>query len=295
MDAFLIGVPKAGTTWLSHVLDQHPGVDLSNPMEPNFIATHKGTFERVVEEPVWNEYKGFFSGDGLKIDASVHTFACPIAPGRIKANFPNAKFILCLREPVSRTVSHWNMIRNSGEDGANNRNWDAFEEAWLEDALRVDSLYGTSMGNWLKEFKLGRFTIIDSSRMRSEPLEVIREIEEFLGIDEWNYDLRMDRHANSAASNRRVSLLGRAAMLFFSLIPRMIKSPIVRFLQGRDWNIYRLPILSVKGEYVPLGKLHYLTCGEELCEELGLFGRLTGFDHSQWESHIRENLQEGES
>ncbi len=44
MDVFLIGVPKAGTTWLSNILNQHPGICLSDPKEPNFIATHKGTF-----------------------------------------------------------------------------------------------------------------------------------------------------------------------------------------------------------------------------------------------------------
>ena len=292
MEAFLIGVPKAGTTWLSHVLDQHPGIDLSSPKEPNFIATHKGTFERVVDEPVWAEYGGFFSGNGVKIDASVHTFACPVAPSRIKSKFPNAKFILCLREPVSRTVSHWNMIRNSGEGEEENRNWEVFEEAWLDDSLRVDSMYGTSMENWLEEFGLDRFTIIDSSRMRSEPIEVIREIEDFLGVDKWEYDLRMGRHENSAASNRRVSVFGNIAMLFFSLIPKIIKAPIIRFLQFRDWNIYRLPILSEKGEYVPLGESHYLTCGEELCKELVIFGKLTGFDCSNWESRIRSYLHE---
>ena len=71
MDVFLIGVPKAGTTWLSNVLDQHPGVVLSEPKEPNFVASHKGTFERDESEPDWSKYGDFFSGDGLKMDASV--------------------------------------------------------------------------------------------------------------------------------------------------------------------------------------------------------------------------------
>jgi hypothetical protein len=126
--------------------------------------------------------------------------------------------------------------------------------------------------------------------MRSEPIEVVREVEGFLGIDEWDYDVKMGRHANSASSNRKTTVVGAIVMFGFSLIPRFVKSPIVKFLQRRDWNIYRLPILSTEEGYVPLGDQHYLTCGEELCEEIALFGSLTGFDHSNWESQIRGRM-----
>ena len=291
MDVFLIGVPKAGTTWLSNVLDQHPGVVLSEPKEPNFVASHKGTFERDEGEPDWSKYGDFFSGDGLKMDASVHTFSCPIAPARIRSNFPDARFILCLREPVSRTVSHWNMVRSTGEDRGNDRNWDVFEKAWLDDALRVDSLYGSSMKEWLRHFDLDRFVIIDSSRMRSEPMAVVREVESFLRIEEWDYDVNMDRHANPASSNRKTTAVGTLVKFVFSLIPKFVKSPIVKSLQRRDWNIYRLPVLSAEQEYVPLGDHHYSACGKELCDEISLFGSLTGFDHSDWESQIRARFE----
>jgi hypothetical protein len=287
VDVFLIGVPKAGTTWLSNVLDQHPGVCLSEPKEPNFVASHKGTFERDNGEPYWPNYDGFFRGEGLKMDASVHTFSCPVAPERIKSNFPDARFILCLREPVSRTVSHWNMVRSTGEDRRNGKDWLNFEDAWSDDSLRVDSLYGSCMRNWLGHFDLDRFVIIDISRMSVEPMVVVREVEDFLGIEEWDYDVNMDRHANAAASNRKTTAVGSLVKLCFSLVPKFVKSPIVNFLQRRDWNIYRLPVLSTEEEYVPLGDQHYSACGEELCDELCLFGRLTGFDHTDWEREIR--------
>lgn len=290
MDVFLIGVPKAGTTWLSNVLDQHPGVCLSEPKEPNFVASHKGTFERDNGEPYWPNYDGFFRGEGLKMDASVHTFSCPVAPERIKSNFPDARFILCLREPVSRTVSHWNMVRSTGEDRRNGKDWLNFEDAWSDDSLRVDSLYGSCMRNWLGHFDLDRFVIIDISRMSVEPMVVVREVEDFLGIEEWDYDVNMDRHANAAASNRKTTAVGSLVKLCFSLVPKFVKSPIVNFLQRRDWNIYRLPVLSTEEEYVPLGDQHYSACGEELCDELCLFGRLTGFDHTDWEREIRSRV-----
>ena len=38
VDVFLIGVPKAGTTWLAYALDQHKEINLSDPKEPNIIC-----------------------------------------------------------------------------------------------------------------------------------------------------------------------------------------------------------------------------------------------------------------
>jgi hypothetical protein len=146
------------------------------------------------------------------------------------------------------------------------------------------------MRNWLGHFDLDRFVIIDISRMSVEPMVVVREVEDFLGIEEWDYDVNMDRHANAAASNRKTTAVGSLVKLCFSLVPKFVKSPIVNFLQRRDWNIYRLPVLSTEEEYVPLGDQHYSACGEELCDELCLFGRLTGFDHTDWEREIRSRV-----
>ena len=291
MEVFLIGAPKAGTTWLSHVLDQHPEITLSSPKEPNLVATHKGTFAREDEEPDWEEYSLCFSGEGMKLDASVHTFGCPVAPIRIRERFPEAVFILCLREPVSRTVSHWNMVRNTGEAKKNGRDWDSFERAWTDECLRVDSLYGSSMKRWIAHFDLSRFIILDSSRMRREPEIILREIEGFLDIDNWSYDLNMNRHSNSAAGRRPISLFGRMARVFFSVIPRFIKSPIVSFLKKKDLNIYRLPLLSRKGVFDSLDDRHYAICGEELFSELVLFESLTGFDASVWKKLIERRSQ----
>ena len=291
VDIFLVGAPKAGTTWLAHVMDQNPNITLSNPKEPNLVASHKGTFVRDDVEPNWSEYDSFFSGSGLRMDASVHTFGCPIAPSRILERFPKAKFILCLREPVSRAVSHWNMVRNTGEAEKAGRDWSSFEKAWDDESLRVDSFYGSSMEKWLDKFDRSRFLIVDSSRMRGEPKQVLNEIGEFLGLGSWEYEFDMDRHANSAKARRPLSRVGVAAKSLFSLIPSFLKRPIVRYLQKRDWNIYRFPILSRKGFFQALNDDHYRSCGEELREDLVYFGSQTGFDVSAWVNEIQRRSQ----
>ena len=51
--AFLLGAPKSGTTWLASALEQHPGICVSDPKEPNEVASHKGTFGRDTRLPDW--------------------------------------------------------------------------------------------------------------------------------------------------------------------------------------------------------------------------------------------------
>ena len=66
--AFLLGAPKSGTTWLASALEQHPGICVSNPKEPNEVSTHKGTFDRDMELPDWGRYSSCFVGEGVKLD-----------------------------------------------------------------------------------------------------------------------------------------------------------------------------------------------------------------------------------
>ena len=291
VDVFLIGVPKAGTTWLAYALDQHKEINLSDPKEPNIIASHRGTFVRTEEDPDWDKFNIHFNEKGLKLDASIHAFSCPLAPSRIQERIPNAKFILCLREPVSRSFSHWNMVLNTKEAVANDVDWSTFEKAWTDNRLRDDSNYGTSMNRWLKEFDLERFIIIDSGRLKSEPVNVLREIENFLQIPNFDYDIEESRHSNSAISRRPITSFGKLTKGIFSLIPELIKQPIVKILQKRDFNIYNLPILSNKGITHQLENRHYNICGEDLITELELFEELTGYDTKIWCNEINDHIK----
>ncbi len=290
VDVFLIGVPKAGTTWLAYVLDQHHSITLSNPKEPNIIASHRGTFVRNKEEPDWGRFENLFSEKGLKLDASIHAFACPLAPSRIKQKIPEAKFILCLREPVSRSFSHWNMILNTKEAVENGVDWSTFEKAWSDNRLRDDSMYGLSMSRWLKEFNLDSFLIIDSAMLKTDPLSTLKRIEIFLNLEPVEYNVDENRHSNSAASRRPMTLVGKVTRLLFSIIPSFVKKPIVEKLQKRDFNIYNLPLLSKKGVTHSLNSKHYNTCGKEILQDLELFEKLTDFDTSQWSDQIKNQL-----
>ena len=280
--AFLIGTPKSGTTWLAATLSQNPNICVSKPKEPNIIATHKGTFTRSEEDPDWELYESFFDGEGIRLDASIHAFSCPVAPSRIFHRFDDPRFVISFREPVSRIFSHWRMALDSGEAKKNDADWSEFESAWEDERLRCDSRYGSSMERWLQKFSLDRFYFIDSSDLRTRPVEVLSELEQFLGLSHHEYNIDMSRNSNSASRRRPMSAIGKTVRLVFSLVPELIKGPVVRVLQKRDLNIYNAPILSSAVPQLKPQEEHFRICEKTVSEEVQLLSKLTGFESKGW-------------
>ncbi len=282
MYVFLLGVPKSGSTWLSSVLGQHQDVSISNPKEPNIVGSHKGTFLRDYQDPDWDSHSSLFEDKHAKIDASVHTFACPLAPKRIYDEYPNARFILSFREPVARSVSHWNMVRTTREAEKFGRDWTTFEKAWGDESLHVDSYYGESMKRWLQWFDLDQFILLDSEDMKTNPKETLGKIEQFLGLSKFEYDFHVNEHANTAAKRRPITPFGRTVSSILSLVPSAIKSPFVSILHKKGVNIYKLPIMSRKGfTDIPTTE-HYVICGQELFDDIVLLGETTNFNVEKW-------------
>lgn len=288
VDALIVGVPKAGTTWLASVLDQHPEITISDPKEPNIVASHKGTFFRNEKEPNWDRYEKCFGNEGLRIDASIHAFACPLAPKRFSEKVGNLKLILCLREPVGRAFSHWQMVLDTGADKRNDADWSEFAEAWKDERLNCDSLYSRAMKNWLEYYSLDDFLIVDSDRMRTDAETVLNEVEGFLNIENFEFDLDYAKDANSASDRRPMTFFGKLMKTCLSLIPKFIKRPIVNRLQEKGVNIYAAPVLSRTPPNRILDDSIYELCSERLTSELIEFGQLTGFDTSEWVKVIED-------
>lgn len=290
-NAFIIGAPKAGTTWLADNLSKHPELSMSNPKEPDIVGTHKGTFGRDYSEPNWDSYETCFNKEGIRIDSSVHTFSCPIAPKRIAEKIPRAKLILCLREPVERSVSHWRMIVDLEADKRNGTDWKEFDLAWKDDRLRRESLYGESIKNWLEFFPISQFHIIDSEEMKNNPKSVIYNIEEFLGVNHQQY-INLESNNSNRASDRRIkSDFGKKVSTLASKIPFFLKAPLVYPLQRLGINIYKSKLLTSKNPSYSMEQKYYTICGEEISKDLELFQKITKFRTEHWTKIISENLE----
>ena len=284
--AFLLGAPKCGTTWLANVLTQHPEICVSNPKEPNIVASHKGTFGRDESKPDWEKYADCFTGDGLRIDCSVHAMACPIAPSRVANNWPDARLIICLRDPVSRTVSHWNMVLDSEADRKYGTDWSNFEEAWADSRLSVDSFYGAAIARWLEHFDRDSILLIEANQMRHNPSGVLEDVCNHLSVTPHSFDFDLVKNANRATDRRTITVMGRIFRFAVKLIPNFIKSPIVKGLQSRNFDVYALPVLSVKSKQKRnITEEQRALLAPDINADLKLLEESTGFDSSKW--HIQ--------
>jgi hypothetical protein len=142
---FLVGAPKTGTTSLYHYLKQHPEVYLSPVKEPCFFASEmradnfsrefadsmrvsSRALRRYIDGPMsgpnpggivteWNEYLKLFKNVGAENaigEASVCYLWSPTAAANIRAQVPQAKIVVILRDPAERAFSQYLQYAVSG-------------------------------------------------------------------------------------------------------------------------------------------------------------------------------------
>ena len=119
----MIGAAKCGTTFLHSILSLHPQISPQKKKELSF-------YERDYDKG-WEFYSDEFYGDfdKLRYDNSPIYFESLSITEKIYKAVPDAKLILMLRNPVSRTLSYFhyfmdpvNINNNSNNNNNNNNN-----------------------------------------------------------------------------------------------------------------------------------------------------------------------------
>src|ERR1700759_5183389 len=156
--AFIIGAQRSGTTSLSSLLDQHPGIVLSVPKEPDFFSVN---WDRGLD---WYRAR-FRRHDAILIDASVNYTMVPrhdgsdqlpdTVPRRIHELSPQAKFVYLVRDPGERCHSaYWHEVRAGRESRP-------LREVVERSAYYVmASYYHRQITTFLRYFSLDRFHIV---------------------------------------------------------------------------------------------------------------------------------------
>jgi hypothetical protein len=118
---FILGAAKCGTTSLHHALSQHPQIHLSSIKEPTFFTQRP----LVVKNPI--DYFNLFAyqhGKKYYGEASHANLSCPETAPILRLLFPEARFLVILRNPVNRSYALYQHLSRYGEEPSN-----SFEEA----------------------------------------------------------------------------------------------------------------------------------------------------------------------
>lgn len=112
----IVGAQRCGTTYLYRLLDEHPEIEMANPLrpEPKFFLDDD-------LYPLGLPYyeSQFFSEAGTRVrgEKSTSYIESEIAAQRIKALLPEATVLVVLRDPVRRAISNYRFsVQNGAED-----------------------------------------------------------------------------------------------------------------------------------------------------------------------------------
>ncbi len=195
-----IGSSKAGTTWLGHMLEDHPELCMSFPKEVHYFNDIL-TYRNRIMEPNYAKgiswYKKHFKhcGKGKIIGEITPRYTNdPVVPGRIKAHNPDVKIFFFLRSPVDRISSHYNFAKYFVQK----------EDRPMDQAVREQSefiemsLYYKTLTRYLEYFPKEQIFLIWFEDIRERPDELLEKVYAFLGVDPSFRPKGMNKKSNQA-------------------------------------------------------------------------------------------------
>jgi hypothetical protein len=199
-DFVIIGEKKCGTTFLYHLLGQHPLVQPAASKELHFFDRHfdEGIewYRRCFPSPKQRDKRQTITGEATPY------MSHRLAPERMAQVVPKARLIALLRNPVERAYSDYQMVARK------ERETRTFEEA-IRAAAKARlpegdhpgpgdsrhryhyrrylyrSLYIDQLLRWTRYFDKEQILVLKSEDFFESPIETLKVVLEFLDLPEW--------------------------------------------------------------------------------------------------------------
>jgi hypothetical protein len=243
VNLFLIGVNKAGTSWLYYLLDQHPGIFMSDIKELYFFGDFDENGPDTLE--AYHTHFPFEEAYQYFGEATVMYYRSEQAAREIHAYNSNAKLLAIVRDPIQRLLSQYRYHKQLGI---------LDEETTLEEALdgrdpRLlrDSHYEDTLPVFTNQFGNDRVKIISLEESRQNPKSLWNDLLDFLNLSHLPLPSMDDRPENPTGSSG------------FRRIYRMLIPPIRKRLPGA----YRWMLKSTVIRQAKLGLLRLLGTAEK--------------------------------
>jgi len=188
-----IGAMRSGTTWFSKNLAKHPEIAMAKKKELHFfdqqIAHRRIPFLQQEQEAKLRYCKNFVKASFLNKVKGEFTPAYAILPveriSLINKWMPNLKLIYSMRDPVMRAWSH---ARKDYEI----YNGKPIEQASTDELIKYFQVsavaqrgnYAQCLENWFRFYPQEVFFITFMDDITSRPLELLKDVCKFLGVDQ---------------------------------------------------------------------------------------------------------------
>jgi len=216
-DFILVGGPKCGTATVSDWLAQHPDIFVMQPREPNFFGSDLQMRRHFRTS---DDYRRQFEQHADKIcgEGTTWYLYSERAAEEIFRSNPQTKILMVLRNPVELVHSLHQYRLYYGDESERDltkvldrekvalRRWS--ENGEPKDVLQVYvdvARYSPGVERYLKRFGADQVKILFFEDLQSRPEQLVREVFEFLGVSEFQPELRRSNEARS----HRFALLGK--------------------------------------------------------------------------------------
>lgn len=237
---FIVGGSRCGTTSLYSYLKAVPKIFMPEWKAPAYFISNK----TIDKETYLNLFKG--AKDKKAIGESSGYLQSSESPGLIHEQLPNSKIIISLRDPVERTFSHF--LQGLGGGYYTGTFEEAFRVFMKNDTTdskynvmkhMIDgSYYYKSVKRYLETFDKKQIKIIIFEEYISDTKKMIREILDFLEIDDdvpkniekiYNpYRQPLGKVGTSLIKNEKVKNFAK------SLLPGSSAKTLLKFVSGKS-------------------------------------------------------------
>lgn len=271
---FILGAAKSGTTTLHAVLGKHPDIFLSQEKEPTFFCEHF----QVVSNPI--PYFRLFDGAGSCKwvgEASHAYFSDPESPRVLHALFPDARFIVIMRNPADRAYALYCHMRRFGferirsfelalraED--NRKQSTSFAqnnpESFLNFLYFESGKYGEQVQRYFHFFEPHQFLFLRFDDLKHNPRKVFDSIATFLDIRDLDFQ-------NLPVENKGYAVRSRG-------LEKIARLPAISHGPHRKWGLYKGLLFINHKPVRPIRSATREKLMEQYQSDLALLHRLTG-------------------
>ena len=208
----VIGTPKSGSTWLQFVLSSHP--DIYIPQGRNEIHY----FDREIKKQSQEWYLKFFKeARSESAIGEVTPHYLYVEDQSIFRTVPSIeKFILIIRNPVDRCISHYKFRRRID-------NYQKDFESFLRDyAESLEwGMYGKWIERFLNEFEREQLLVLSFESATRDPEMAIQQIAGFLNVDQEGFDLASTKQRVNAGFAPKNPLLYKLSITTSRILLRL--------------------------------------------------------------------------
>lgn len=200
---FLIGLgaEHCGTTLFFDLFKQHPEINCSVKKEIHFFDSFYSKGE--------NWYLNhFFENNKINFEISPYYMFYDYSVNRLVdfSRKHDVKFLVFLRDPVQRAISHWKQEIKKGHEQFSFETAIALEVSRLNKekdkflngefsynynhfSYKARGKYYNQLVIWLNTFPRENFEIIRSEDLYSSPTKILKKVENFCGLNKFDYDI----------------------------------------------------------------------------------------------------------